>query len=63
VLGVSNGLQEALFSGLKLNSPDVHDTCAKLIAEQPHIAEKRKNLDVTQKKLLSAREELYDVLA
>jgi hypothetical protein len=63
VLGVSNGLQEALFSGLKLNLPDAHDTCAKLVAEQPHIAEKRKNLVVARKKLLSAREELYNVLA
>jgi hypothetical protein len=53
-------------SGFKLDSPDAHDTCARLIAEQPHIAEKRKNLIAHQQKLLLARKELnelYNVLA
>jgi hypothetical protein len=53
-------------SGLKLDSPDAHETCAKLIAEQPHIAEKRKSLLAHQKKLLLAKEELnelYNALA
>jgi len=66
VLGLSNGLQDALMSGFKLDSPDAHDTCARLIAEQPHIAEKRKNLIAHQQKLLLARKELnelYNVLA
>jgi hypothetical protein len=63
VLGISSELQEALVSGLKLDSPDAQDTCAKLVAEQPHTAEKRKNLVAAQKKLLLAREELYNVLA
>jgi len=63
VLGISNELQAALFSGLKLDSPDAHETCTRLVAEQPHIAEKRKNLVASQKKLLLAREELYNVLA
>ena len=48
-------------SGLKLDSPDAHKTCARLIAEQPHIAEKRKNLIASQKKLLLAQQELYDL--
>jgi hypothetical protein len=63
VLGLSNGLQEALMNGLKLNSPDAHETCARLIAEQPHIAEKRKSLVATQNKLLRAKEELDNVPA
>ena len=62
MLGTSNELQEALVSGLKLDSPDAHDACAKLVAEQPHTAEKRKNLVAAQKKLVLAREELYNVL-
>ena len=62
MLGISNELQEALVRGLKLDSPDAHDTCAKLVAEHSHTAEKRKNLVAAQKKLLLAREELYNVL-
>lgn len=61
--GTSNKLQEALISGLKLDSPDAHDASTKLVAEQPHTAEKRKKLDAAQKKLLSARDELYNVLS
>jgi hypothetical protein len=52
-------------SALKLDSPDAHDTCARLIAEQPFIVEKRKSLLAHQKKLLLAKEELnelYNVL-
>lgn len=63
MFGISNELQQALVSGLKIDSPDPHDTCAKLIAEQPHTAEKRKNLVAAEKKLQLAREELYNVLA
>jgi hypothetical protein len=63
VLGTSNELQEALVSGLKLDSPDAHDACVKLVAEQPHIAEKRRILDANEKKLKRAREELYNVLS
>ncbi len=65
MLGASNELQEALVRGLKLDSPasDAHDTCAKLVAEHSHTAEKRKNLVAAQKKLLLARDELYNVLA
>jgi hypothetical protein len=66
VLGLSKGLQEALMSGFKLDSPDAHETCAKLITEHPQIAVKRKALLVNQKKYLSAREELnelYNALA
>jgi hypothetical protein len=62
VLGISNELQEALIRGLKLDSPDAHDTCTKLVAEHSHTAEKRKNLVAAQKKLLLARDELYNVL-
>ncbi len=48
-------------SGLKLDSPDAHETCAKLITEQPQIAEKRKGLLANQKKYLRAREELHEL--
>jgi len=48
-------------SGLKLNLPDAHETCARLIAEQPHVAEKRKSLVASQKRLLRAQEELYEL--
>ncbi|KAI9508381.1 P-loop containing nucleoside triphosphate hydrolase protein [Russula earlei] len=63
VLGLPKGLQDALMSGLKLDSPDAHETCARLVAEQPHIAEKRKGLLATQERLLLAREELYTALS
>ena len=62
VLGLSNGLQDALVSGLKLDSPDAHETCARLVAENPLTAEKRKNLLAHQNKLLLAREELFNAL-
>ena len=62
VLGLLNELQGALVSGLKLDSPDAQETCAKLVGEHPHTAEKRKNLVASQKKLLLAREQLYNVL-
>jgi hypothetical protein len=62
VLGLSKGLQDALMSGLKLDSPDGHDAAARLIAESPITAEKRKNLVTSQKKLELAREELYNAM-
>jgi hypothetical protein len=48
-------------SGLKLDSPDAHETCARLIAEQPHVAEKRKSLEAARERFLSAQKELYDL--
>ena len=61
VLGLSKGLQEALISGLKLDLPDAHETCAKLITEQPHITERRKSLLANQQKYLSAQKELNEL--
>ena len=52
-------------SGLKLDSPDAHKICARLIAEQPETAEKRKSLVASRNKFLRAQEELselYNVL-
>lgn len=66
VLGLSKGLQEALMSGLKLDLPDAHETCAKLITEHSQITEKRKGLVANQKKYISALKDLdnlYNVLA
>ena len=48
-------------SGLKLDSSDAHETCARLIAEQPYVAERRKSLLASQKKLLLAQKELYEL--
>jgi hypothetical protein len=62
ILGLSKGLQDALISGLKLDSPDAHDTCAKLVAESPSIGEKRKNLIAQKTKLQLCQEELYNAL-
>ncbi len=62
VLGLSSGLQDALMSGLKLDLPDAHETCARLVAENPLTAEKRKNLLTHQNKLSLAREELFNAL-
>jgi malonyl CoA-acyl carrier protein transacylase len=63
VLGLSNGLHDALISGLKLDLPDAHETCARLVAENPNIAEKRKNLAAHHKRLLLCQEELYNALS
>jgi hypothetical protein len=49
-------------TGLKLDLPDAHETCARLLAENPHVAEKRNNLVASRKKLLLAQEELYNAL-
>ena len=62
VLGLSRGLHDALVSGLKLDSPGANEHCARLLAENPQIAEKRKNLVASQKKLLLARKEFFDVI-
>jgi len=63
VLGLSNGLHDALISGLKLDSPDAHETCARLVAENPNVAEKRNNLAAHHQKLLLCQEELYNALS
>ncbi|KAI0002262.1 P-loop containing nucleoside triphosphate hydrolase protein [Russula compacta] len=62
VLGLPRGLHDALVSGLKLDSPDANEICARLVAEHPQIAEKRKGLVAYQKKLLLAQKELFNVL-
>lgn len=49
-------------SGLKLDSPDAHENCAKLIAEQPQITEKRDSLVANKEKYLRAQEKLYELL-
>jgi len=63
VLGLAKGLQDVLVSGLKLDSPDAHETCARLVAEAPHIAGRRKSLLATRETLLLVREELYNALS
>ncbi|KAH9965455.1 P-loop containing nucleoside triphosphate hydrolase protein [Russula dissimulans] len=63
VLGLAKSLQDVLVSGLKLDSPDAHETCARLVAEAPHVAERRKSLLATRETLLLVREELYNALS
>ena len=41
VLGITRCLQDALAAGLRLDSHDAHERCAKLLAEPPRIAEER----------------------
>ena len=53
-------MQDALATGLGLDSHDAHERCAKLLAEPPRIAEKREKLVARQKRLLAARHELLD---
>jgi hypothetical protein len=60
VLGIARGLQDALATGLGLDSHDAHERCAKLLAESPRIAEKREKLVARQKRLLAAQDELLD---
>jgi len=55
------GLQDTHATGLKLDSPDAHEICARLVAEKPNVAKKGKNLVACQKELLT-REELYNAL-
>lgn len=61
VLGIARGLQDALASGLGLDSHDAHERCAKWLAEPPRVAEKREKLVARQKRLLAAQDELLDV--
>jgi len=62
ILGHAKGLHDALVTGLKLDLPDAHETCTRLVAESPHVAEKRNSLVASQRRLLLAQEELYNAL-
>jgi hypothetical protein len=62
VLGLSKGLQDALMKGLKLDSSDAHEDCAKLIAELPQITEKRKGFVANKEKYLRAQDDLNELL-
>jgi hypothetical protein len=57
---LQEGLQDALATGLGLDSHDAHERCAKLLAEPPRIAEKREKLVARQKRLLAAQDKLLD---
>jgi hypothetical protein len=48
--------------GLKLDSSDAHEDCAKLIAELPQITEKRKGLVANKEKYLRAQDDLNELL-
>ena len=63
MLGTARGLQDALATGLGLDSHDAHERCAKWVAESPRIAEKREKFLARQKRLLGAQDELFDVFA
>ncbi|KAH9976107.1 P-loop containing nucleoside triphosphate hydrolase protein [Lactifluus volemus] len=61
VLGVAQGLQDALVNGLGLESPDAHERCVKYLAEHPRVAEKRERLLARKNRLELALEELQTV--
>jgi len=63
VLGLAKGLQDVLVSGLKLDSPDAHETCARLVAEAPLVAKRRKSLVDSRERLLLVQKELYNALS
>lgn len=60
VLGIAKSLQDALATGLGVDSQDAHERCAKLFAEAPRIAEKREKVLVRPKRLSAAKDELLN---
>ena len=61
VLGIVKGLHDVLMSELGIDSPDVHERCARYIAEHPRIAEKRDRLSARKDRLDRAIEELRNI--
>lgn len=61
VRGVVHGLEGVLLSGLGVNGPEGYKRCKMLLSEPEEIAERRKELEKRQKRLLSAKEELIEV--
>lgn len=61
VRGVTRDLEGVLLSGLGVNGPEGYKRCKMLLSEPEDIAERRREFEKRQKRLLSAKEELIDV--
>ncbi|KAI9508380.1 P-loop containing nucleoside triphosphate hydrolase protein [Russula earlei] len=61
VRGIIHNLQDALTTGLGLDSHDAREKCAKWLAEPARVAEKREKLSARQTRLLAAKDELLNV--
>lgn len=61
VRGVTRDLEGVLLSGLNVNGPEGYKRCKMLLSEPEDIAERRRELEKRQKRLLSAKEELIEV--
>lgn len=61
IKGVERGLEEVLYSGLKLNGPDGHKVARELVQEPSGIAAQREQLQKKLSRLNTARDELLHV--
>ena len=61
LLGVTDGLEEALFDGLAINGPGGYERCRKLLSEAPDVVERRNELEKRRQRLLLARKELSEL--
>lgn len=61
IKGIERGLEEALYSGLKINGPDGHKIALELVQEPSSIATQRELLHKKLGRLNTAREELLHV--
>ena len=61
LLGLTVGLEEALFDGLAVNGPGGYERCRKLLSEADDVVERRSELERRHERLLSARKELSEL--
>jgi hypothetical protein len=61
LLGVTAGLEEALFDGLGINGPGGYERCKKLLSEAEEVVVRRSELEKRYQRLLLARKELSEV--
>lgn len=61
IFGVERGIEEALYSGLKLSGPDGHKIARELVQEPGNISAQREQLQKKLGRLNTAREELLHV--
>ena len=61
LLGVTVGLEEALFDGLAINGPGGYERCRKLLSETADVVERRSELEKRRQRLLLAQKELSEL--
>jgi len=61
LLGVTDGLEQALFDGLGINGPGGYERCRKLLSEPDEVVERRSELEKRHQRLLLARRELSEL--